>query len=129
MSTVASKLGIRPSTRIAVDGLELDIVRALLEHVPRDALLVRRDGTEVDQLILAASGLDDLRAMLSHAWDEVAPGGRLWVWYRKGAAKKMGAELPLHRDTLQLALAELSLVGVTLVSVDTTWSSMRVRPL
>jgi hypothetical protein len=49
----------------------------------------------------------------------------------QGATKKPSAEgdPPLHRDTLQSALGEFGLAGVTLVSVDHVWSSMRVRPL
>jgi hypothetical protein len=35
----------------------------------------------------------------------------------------------LNRDTLQAALADHGLVGVTLVSLDSTWSAMRVRRL
>ncbi|HEX4402198.1 MAG TPA: hypothetical protein VHZ98_12820 [Galbitalea sp.] len=66
--------------------------------------------------------------MLPGVWDAIATGGRLWVWYRKGA-KAHDGKVPLHRDTLQALLAEHGMDGVTLISVDDTWSSMRVREL
>jgi hypothetical protein len=69
--------------------------------------------------------------MLPGVWDAVSPGGRLWVWYRKGANKTraLGSETPLHRDTLQALLAEHGMDGVTLVSVDDVWSAMRIKQL
>jgi hypothetical protein len=129
MNTVAQKFGITTIARIAVQGLDPDTTRTMLEEIPEGSSVHARDGAEADQLILAASGLESLRTMLPNAWNEVAGGGRLWVWYRKGATKRTGTGPPLHRDSLQLTLGEFGLVGVTLVSVDAVWSSMRVRPI
>jgi hypothetical protein len=130
VATVAKKLGIQSGMIVGVDGLDIAAATRLFEDVPPDVQVRKRAGTEVDQLILAADGLTSLDRMLPRAWDEVKSGGRLWVWYRKGAgrAKPGSAEAPLHRDTLQAALAGFGLVGVTLISVDGEWSSMRVRP-
>jgi hypothetical protein len=131
MSTVAQKLGIKPDTRIAVDGLSVDATAKLLGERPDGVALRARDGSPIDQLILVADGLSDLASLLPGAWDEIADGGRLWVWYRKGASRSRtpGTDVPLHRDTLQVVLAEHGMDGVTLISIDETWSSMRVRQL
>jgi hypothetical protein len=129
MSTVAQKLGIKPGTIIAVDGQPLDDVSALLGDLPENVSVVPRTGSVADQVILAADGLTDLAFMLTRVWSEIARGGRLWVWYRKGANKapRQGNGTPLHRDTLQVLLAQHGMVGVTLIAVDDTWSAMRVR--
>jgi hypothetical protein len=131
MSTVVGKLGIAPGMRVGVDGISVDEARVLLGGYTENVDLQPRGGSPIDQLILAAGSIDDLRRMLQGAWGGVKAGGRLWVWYRKGATRARGAsaEIPLHRDTLQATLAEFGLVGVTLVSVDATWSAMRVREL
>jgi hypothetical protein len=131
VSTVAQKLGIKAGSTVAIAGQPLDDVRALLGDLPDAVSIIGREGEQVDQLILAANGVPELAEMLSGAWKEIAPGGRLWVWYRKGANKKKAAgdEVPLHRDTVQALLAEHGMNGVTLISVDDTWSSMRVREL
>jgi hypothetical protein len=131
VSTVAQKLGIKPGNSVRFDGLTPEAARQLVGDLPSDIVLGRRDGSAVDQLILVADGLSDLATKLVGVWDEISPDGRLWVWYRKGANKsrRQGSEVPLHRDTLQALLAEHGMDGVTLVSVDDVWSSMRVKRL
>jgi hypothetical protein len=131
MSTVAQKLGIKPDTRIAIDGLSVDATANLVGESPDGVVLSARDGSPVDQLILVAESLSDVASQLSGVWYEIVDGGRLWVWYRKGASRSraQGSETPLHRDTLQAVLAEHGMDGVTLISIDDTWSSMRVRKL
>jgi hypothetical protein len=129
MSTVAQKLGIRSGMSVVVDGRPLEDVRALLGDLPDGVAVSARTGRPADQVLVVVNGLADLPPMLDGVWNEVAPGGRLWVWYRKGANKSraQGSEVPLHRDTLQALLAQHRMDGVTLISVDDAWSSMRVR--
>ncbi len=131
MATAAKKLGIQSGTVVGIDGLEVAEGRRLLEDPAVDVTLRARDGSPVDQLILVADSIATLRSQIVGAWDEVTAGGRLWVWYRKGATRGRAesGEVPLHRDTLQSTLEGFGLVGVTLISVDEAWSSMRVRPL
>jgi hypothetical protein len=131
MSAIAQKLGIMPETTIAVAGQPLAEIRALLGELPEAVVVSARTGAVADQVILAANGLTDLAFLLGGVWNEVAPGGRLWVWYRKGAnrVRAPGSEVPLHRDSLQALLAEHGMDGVTLISVDDSWSAMRVREL
>jgi hypothetical protein len=131
MSTVAQKLGIKPDAIVAVGGHPVSEVRELLGQLPDGVTATQRSGAAADQVLLVADGLADLASMLDGVWDEVAPGGRLWVWYRKGAnrSRAQGSEARLHRDTLQTVLAEHGMDRVTLISVDDTWSSMRVRKL
>ena len=128
MSTAARKLGIKAGNAVVVDGMSIDETKRLLGELPDGVAVSDRSGTPADQVILVADDLAGLALKLGGVWDEVAPGGRLWVWYRKGA-RPQGSDVPLHRDTLQALLAEQGMDGVTLVSVDDTWSSMRVREL
>jgi hypothetical protein len=131
MGTVAQKLGIRAGTTVAVDGQSVTDIREMLGELPDDVGVSERTGALADQVILAADGLAHLAYMLGGVWTEIAPGGRLWVWYRKGATRSrpQGDEVALHRDSLQALLAEHGMDGVTLISVDDTWSAMRVREL
>jgi hypothetical protein len=131
MTAVAQKLGIKVNTRVAVEGLAVERTADLLGERPDGVDVIARDGSPVDQLILVADGLADLTTKLAGVWNEISPDGRLWVWYRKGTNKSrtQGSEVPLHRDTLQALLAEHGMDGVTLVSVDDVWSSMRVKRL
>jgi hypothetical protein len=129
MSTVAQKLGIRPGDVVVAEGQPLTDMRTLLGELPSGVTVSGRTGSRAHQLLLAADNLGELPARLAGVWDEIAPGGRLWVWYRKGANKgrAKGSEVALHRDTLQVLLAEHGMDGVTLISIDDTWSAMRVK--
>ena len=131
MSTVAQKLGIKADSRVAVDAVDVDSARVLLGALQERVVVDARNGTPADQVILMADGLADLGTKLPGVWAEVSAGGRLWVWYRKGAnrSRAQGSAAPLHRDTLQAVLADHGMDGVTLISIDDTWSSMRVREL
>jgi peroxiredoxin len=131
MSAVAQKLGIKAGMRVVVDGEAPEHVRPFLGELPDAVSVCARTGEAADQILLIADGLAEVARMLDNVWSEVAPGGRLWVWYRKGANKSraQGSEVPLHRDTLQALLAQHGMDGVTLISVDDTWSSMRVRAI
>lgn len=131
MSTVAQKLGITSGSTVGVAGQPIDVIRGLVGELPDDVVVAELGDGGADQVILAANGVSDLDVMLPGVWDSVSPGGRLWVWYRKGATKTavQGSAVPLHRDTLQARLAKHGMDGVTLISVDDTWSAMRVKQL
>jgi hypothetical protein len=51
------------------------------------------------------------------------PATKLWIAYRKGAVSDIG------RDTLMPAFVDLGWHGVSLVSLDETWSAARFRRL
>jgi hypothetical protein len=122
MNPIARKLLIKPRNRVG-----------LIDPPPgyAERLQPLPDGAEVVDL---QPGLDVLQVFVQDraALDLAAPslasvrsGGILWVCYPKGG-KRAGTDL--NRDLLWEALGEIGLTGVTLVSVDDTWSAMRVRP-
>ena len=124
----AQKLGITPEATIVVLGQPLSQVSALLGPLPDGASIVD-DAVSADIVLLFA---DDVAAVMNSArpaMNRLDAGGRIWIAYRKGANRKTpsGEPAPLHRDTMQAALAELGLDGVTLISIDDTWSAMRVK--
>jgi hypothetical protein len=129
MQNVAQKLGIKPGDVVVADGQPLADMAGLLGELPSGVTVSGRAGGRAHQVLLAVDGLDELPAKLENVWDELAPSGRLWVWYRKGQSRAgaSGGTVPLHRDTLQAQLAKLGMDGVTLVSIDETWSAMRVK--
>jgi hypothetical protein len=122
MNPIARKLLIKPGNRVAF----IDPPAGYAER-----LQPLPDGAEV---VGVQPGLDVLQVFVQDraALDRAAPslgsvrdGGILWVCYPKGGRK---AGTDLNRDLLWAALGEVGLTGVTLVSVDDTWSAMRFRP-
>ena len=124
MSTNGSKLGVRERGRLLVLGTAEADPASVVGELPGAAELLTENRGGADVVLLFAADVAEVHADAEVAWSSVADGGRLWIAYRKGAGPAA-----LNRDTLQAALADHGLVGVTLVSLDGTWSAMRVRPL
>jgi hypothetical protein len=124
MATNAAKLGLRGGSLLAVRGLPPAEAGAVVGELPDGARVDDGSRAEADVAVLFAGDAEQVHAEVMEARELVGDGGRLWVAYRKG----VGAAA-LNRDTLQRALAEHGLVGVTLVSLDAAWSAMRVRDL
>src|SRR5205814_6467971 len=129
-STNAQKLGINAGCRVTIRGLDLNQVRLVLGPLP-EKVIFDDEGT-ADIAMLFADSLADVEATVTELPAHVAPAGRLWVAYRKGATRQAVAAStlppPLHRDSLQQLLTSRQLTGVTLISLNDIWSAMRIKP-
>lgn len=138
MATNATKLGLPAGGMLAVRGLPRAEAAAVVGELPegartralggggadQDATAGGGEDRDADVVVLFADDVAAVHAEVATAKQAVTEGGRLWVAYRKGAGRDA-----LNRDTLQRALADHGLVGVFLVSLDPSWSAMRVRDL
>jgi len=96
-----------------------------LQPLPEGAELVDRPKMAVDVVQVFLRDCGDLDRAAPAAVKAMKPDGLLWVCYPKGG-KKAGTDL--NRDILWERMGRQSgLVGVTLVSIDDTWSAMRFR--
>lgn len=128
-ATAAEKLGIKPGTETLVLGIGVSDARALLGELPADTELSESGGA-ADLVLFFAGSVDDVRRGAADAFARTQNSGRCWIAYRKGASRSAATtsgEPVLHRDTLQAALAEVGLDGVTLIAIDETWSAMRIK--
>ncbi len=125
--STSQKLGFRSDTIAVVIGRAVSETRTLIGDLPEGATVVA-DAASADLVLLFVDELAGVTAAARAAHNRVRDGGRLWIAYRKGAGRRPGGGAePLHRDTLQAALAAVGLEGVTLISLDETWSAMRVK--
>jgi hypothetical protein len=119
--TTAEKLGVREGSALLLIGAPQGWSPGPL---PVGAVLAD-DADGPDLAVLFASDTAAVDAGIGTAVAALPLDGLLWVAYRKGGA---GAGTDLNRDILQARLAGHGLTGVTLISLDDTWSGMRVRP-
>jgi hypothetical protein len=126
--STAQKLGIRANTTTLVIGQSADFARELIGSLPEGAS-ISADAPVAGMVVLFADDVATVSNSATSANERTDPTGRFWIAYRKGANRKpvIGNPAPLHRDTLQAALARLGLDGVTLISLDDSWSAMRVK--
>jgi len=123
-SPLARKLLVKPGHRMAVINAPPGYADQL-QPLPEGAELVDRPKMAVDVVQVFLRDCGDLDRAAPAAVKAMKPDGLLWVCYPKGG-KKAGTDL--NRDILWERMGRQSgLVGVTLVSVDDTWSAMRFR--
>lgn len=60
------------------------------------------------------------------AVEAVKPEGVLWISYPKGSSK---IKTDISRDKGWDSVKAMGFVGVSMISVDDTWSAMRFRPV
>lgn len=79
-----------------------------------------------DFIILFAGNAAAVRELAPAALQAVKKDGLLWMCYPKGSSK---VQTDLNRDTGWGPVSDAGWEGVSLVSVNGTWSAMRFRPL
>ena len=79
-----------------------------------------------DVLVLFVSNRADLQRDAARAVASVRRDGAFWLAFPKGTSK---VKTDLSRDAGWDALTERGYVGVSLISIDDTWSAFRFRPV
>ncbi|NOV04153.1 YdeI/OmpD-associated family protein [Paenibacillus planticolens] len=113
--------------------------RALIMNAPEgyiDSLLPLPEGVHLtdckegaqayDFVQVFAYTRDDVERLAPAAIEAVTPEGMLWINYPKGTAK---IKTDINRDSGWDTVNQLNFEGVSLVSIDETWSAMRFRPI
>jgi hypothetical protein len=97
---------------------------ARIGALPKDAALVAETQGKVDVIQVFVKNQADLEQKLPGLKERLAPGGRLWVAYPKGATK---TKSDVNRDTIRAYAQTLGMEGVAIFAVDEVWASVRLR--
>jgi len=120
-SSLAKKLLVKPGHRAALVNAPAGFAKRL-EPLPDGASVAEGAGPGNDLVLAFAKDSTELQRVASSAARLVKSDGLLWICYPKGG------QSDLSRDVLWDVLSKEGLTGVSLVSVDATWSAMRFRP-
>ena len=94
----------------------------LLAQLPAERRV--REGENADWILLYARSRAELERFLPVAQARLAPGGAVWVAYRKGGAK---AGSDIHRDDIRSFAQTIGLDSVAMVAIDNEWSALRLK--
>jgi hypothetical protein len=121
--TVAQKLLIKAGYRVLIANSPAGYA-AILGELPDGVTVLNRPEGKVDlaQIFVASQG--ELDTNLRMAKSVLRPGGLLWVTYPKGTAK---IKADVNRDTIAAFARTNGLQAVAMVSVDDTWSALRLK--
>jgi hypothetical protein len=119
--TIAEKMYVKNAQALAVlnDGGEHD---ALLAQLPAERWVP--EGESADWILLFARSRAELEQYLPAAWARLAPGGAVWVAYRKGGMK---AGSDIHRDDIRHFAQTVGLDSVAMIAIDSEWSALRLK--
>ncbi|MGK5057319.1 DUF3052 family protein [Janthinobacterium sp. LB2P49] len=119
--TVVEKMVVKNAQALAVlnDGGEH---AALLAQLPAERRV--SEGERADWILLFARSRAELEQYLPAAQARLAPGGALWVAYRKGGVK---AGSDIHRDDLRSFAQTIGLDSVAMIAIDSAWSALRLK--
>ena len=124
VTDIARKLRLGPGQRLLVIEAP-STIEALLGPLPAGASFSFTEPSP-DVTLLFAADIASLELHLPAAARVAADDRMLWVAYPK---RDGGVSSDLDRDGLTAATERMAaLTGVALVSLDATWSAMRLRP-
>lgn len=98
----------------------------LADELSENAVIVNDLSAASDFVVLFVKNSAELRQWADPGLKPALNGGIVWVSYPKKSSK---VDSDLSRDILVSLLNELGFQGVSLISLDETWSAMRVKPL
>lgn len=124
MSDLTKKLHITSGDRMAIINAPSGYLETL-GQLPEGVELSQEAVGTYDFVQLFAHDSQELGHILPAGLRALKKDGRLWIAFPK---KSSGLKTDLSRDSGWEALAEAGMRGVSLVSIDKTWSAMRCRP-
>jgi hypothetical protein len=123
-SSLASKLQVKAGMKMLVMNAPEGYLKQLAA-LPTGAEVTPKEGGTFDFVQAFVYNKADIDRLAPKAIRAVKPGGMLWFSY----PKKTGTiKTDIHRDVGWDAVTNAGWEGVRLISVDDTWSALRVRP-
>ena len=124
VSELALKLGIQPGDRVLIlhppNGY-----KAMLEPLPRDALMMLGGAGPFDVVQCFVSSRAEVEQRAPAALAAAAPGAKVWLCFPK---KRAGIKTDISRDVGWECVSGAGWRGVSITSIDATWSARRFRP-
>jgi hypothetical protein len=123
---LAKKLLLHKAKRILILNQPEGYIERLHGELTDNNELFTEPTANVDLVHLFVKDSGDLKQWLGVTIQSVQHDGLIWVSYPKKSSKMKS---DLNRDILVSLLHEVGHEGVSLISIDDTWSAMRVRPM
>ncbi|MFH1179506.1 MAG: hypothetical protein V1710_04015 [Candidatus Bathyarchaeota archaeon] len=122
----SEKLRIMPGYRVML----IDEPEGYRENMglPEGVEIVTGKGKEVDLAQLFVTDMKGLKDKLPKLKKMMKKNGVIWVTYPKGTSKlaKEG-NVDINRDSIWKYGDEIGLTGVSMISIDDTWSGFRMK--
>jgi hypothetical protein len=99
---------------------------ALMGSLPEGVVLVREPQSNLNIVQGFVKNQVELETLLRTLQPYLTSTIPIWVCYPKGTS---GIKTDINRDTIYRYMQTLSMTANTMISIDSTWSAMRVKLL
>ncbi len=120
--TIPEKLQVKPGRVFKVIGQPPEVAD-LLADLPAYAKFAG-EKEPADVLLVFIKNLAELAGLLPFSAEILKPGGIAWLAYPK---KTSQVKTDLNRDIIWAYLRTVGWTGVSMISIDDTWSGFRLR--
>lgn len=121
--TVAQKLLIKENYTVLFVNEPKDY-RSILGELPPNVVVMTVPTAPVDFIQFFVTSRKELEEKLNKLKSLLASKGLLWVTYPKGTSK---IKADINRDSIRKFAQTIGLEGVAIISVDETWSALRLK--
>lgn len=123
MMGLIKKLLIKPGYQAAIVNAPADFALPS-DELPENVKVTEASNENVDFLLLFAKNQDELKQYVPQALPRLNKAAVFWVAYPKKSSK---LKSDITRDSGWEILQESGYEGVSLISIDDTWSAFRLR--
>ena len=121
--TVAQNLLIKKDYKVLLLNKPEDYA-SILGELPPNVTVLNEPVEAVDLIQVFMTSRKELEEQLVKLKSVIKPKGLLWVTYPKGMSK---IKADINRDSIVQYARSLGLEGVAMISVDDTWSALRLK--
>ena len=119
---LARKLGIKPGSRVFVDGVPM-AYEQLLAPMPEGVNMASAMDSSTDIVHLFFTSRTELAAALKRSPGQLRPDAALWVSWPKKAS---GVPTDITEDVIRELALPLGLVDIKVCAVDAVWSGLKL---
>lgn len=120
--TVAQKLLIKENFKVLFIN-EPENYKAILGDLPKNVSILSEPSKSIDFIQFFVSSNRELKEVLIELKQHLSPIALLWVTYPKGTSKIKTD----NRDSIREYAQSIGLVSVAMISVNDTWSALRLK--
>lgn len=121
--TLAEKLHIKAGYRVLLVNIP-EGYENILKDLPQSVKILEKLSKNIDLIQLFVNTLAELETELIAIKPLLKPDGILWLSYPKKTSK---IKADINRDSINAYAKTIGLQGVSMVSIDDTWSALRLK--
>jgi hypothetical protein len=123
--SVAEKLLIKTGYKVLLVNIPPDY-KSMQGELPAGTIVLEKSTEKADLIQVFVSSKKELESQLSSLKPLLKPKGLLWITYPKGTS---AIKTDINRDSINVYAQTMGLTGVAMISIDDTWSALRLKEL